>query len=39
MERYDLRADAAFTMLVRLSQEWHTSVIKLAERITQSDPD
>lgn len=39
MERYDLRADAAFTMLVRLSQEWHTPVTELAERIAQRNPD
>lgn len=39
MERYDLRADAAFAMLVRLSQEWHTPVTDLAERIARRDQD
>lgn len=39
MERYDLRADTAFAMLVRVSQQWQTPVTELAERIARRDPD
>jgi AmiR/NasT family two-component response regulator len=39
MERYDLSADAAFAMLVRLSQQVQTPVTELAERISRRDPD
>lgn len=39
MERYDLRADAAFSMLVRLSQDWHIPVNDLAERIARRDSE
>ncbi|WP_308126282.1 GAF and ANTAR domain-containing protein [Rhodococcoides corynebacterioides] len=39
MERYDLRADAAFAMLVRLSQDWHTPVTDLATKIARREPE
>jgi hypothetical protein len=37
MERYDLGADAAFAMLVRLSQQMQTPVTELAEQVARRD--